>query len=49
MDEFTRSSKQEFRITGGESADILDSKVNLSSLWGSIRVKLLKESGCLEN
>ena len=42
MDEFTRSSQQEFQIYRGEGQDIVDSNVKLSSLWGSSRVRLLK-------
>ena len=43
MKEFTRSSEQEFHIYRGNSIDILNSNVKLSSLWGSSRVRLLEK------
>jgi hypothetical protein len=40
--EFSRSSKQNFRIYRSEGVDITSSDVKLSSLWGKSRVMLLK-------
>jgi hypothetical protein len=40
MKEFTRASKQEFRIYRKSENDILSSNVNFSSLWNSNRVTL---------